>query len=173
MRMEKAKAKEELRNLAAFVNMLEKSGIYKFNPDKFISRLRMQKYVYLAKLFGCDLGYEYNLYLRGPYSPGLAEDYYQLRKCEYMSILPPESFPNFDKFAKLVKGKNHEWLEIASTILFMWESNINWQERYSEKPCIDLKTFVINRTSDIKSHVGKCFIEGVFEELKKAGLLKN
>lgn len=32
---------EKLRNLTAFVNILEKSGIHKFNPDYFISRLRM------------------------------------------------------------------------------------------------------------------------------------
>ncbi|GEM_PF-3158616 len=42
---------EKFRKLAAFVNILENSGIHKFNPDDFISRLRMQKYVYLASLF--------------------------------------------------------------------------------------------------------------------------
>jgi uncharacterized protein YwgA len=153
--------KEKLRNLTAFVNTLEKSGIHKFNLDDFISRLRLQKYVYLARFFGFDLGYVYNLYLRGPYSPGLAEDYYRLKeKGERADLLIPAI--NFDKFAKLVRGKDHRWLEIASTIHFIWESNRNWRERYSE-PCKDLKTFVINRTSDIKSHVGKRFIEGVFE----------
>jgi Uncharacterized conserved protein len=166
------KTKEEkLRNLVAFVNMLERSGIHKFNPDNFISRLRLQKYVYLARFFGFDLGYVYNLYLRGPYSPDLAEDYYRLKeRSKWEDLLIP--IINFDKFAKLVRGKDHRWLEIATTIHFVWESNRNWRERY-RKPFKDLKTFVINRTSDIKSHVGKRFIEGVFVELEKAGLLEN
>lgn len=166
------KSKEEkLRNLAAFVNILEKSAIHKFNPDDFISRLRLQKYVYLARFFGFDLDYKYNLYLRGPYSPDLAEGYYQL---EDRSEWADSSIPaiKFDKFAKLVRGKDHRWLEIASTIHFIWESNRNWRERYTE-PCKDLKTFAINRTSDIKSHVGKRFIESVFKELENASLLKN
>jgi uncharacterized protein YwgA len=162
---------EKLRNLAAFVNILENSGIHKFNPDDFISRLRMQKYVYLSSFLGFDLGYEYNLYLRGPYSPALAEDYYRLKEGSKWAKLPIPVV-NFDKFAKLVRGKDHRWLEIASTILFIWESNRNWRERYKE-PCKDLKTFVINRTSDMKSHVGKRFIEGVFGELEKAGLVRN
>ncbi|RZN34949.1 MAG: hypothetical protein EFT35_08865 [Methanophagales archaeon ANME-1-THS] len=165
------KTKEEkIGNLAAFVNILERSGIHKFNPEDFISRLRMQKYVYLARFFGFDLGYEYNLYLRGPYSPALAEDYYRLKeKSERVDL---SFFGNFDKFAKLVRGKDHRWLEIASTIHFIWENNRNCRERYRE-PCKDLKAFVINRTSDMKSHVGRPFIEGVFEELEKAALLKN
>ncbi len=166
------KTKEEkLRNLAAFVNILEKSAIHKFNPDDFISRLRLQKYVYLARFFGFDLSYKYNLYLRGPYSPGLAEDYYRLKE---RSEWADSSIPviNFDKFAKLVRGKDHRWLEIASTINFIWETNRSLRERYGWSR-EELKTFAIKRTGDVKSHVGKRFIEGVFEELEKASLLKN
>lgn len=166
-------AKEErFRKLIAFVNTLEKEGVHKFDPDNFISRLSMQKYVYFARLFGFDLEYEYNLYLWGPYSPALAEDYYQLKKRSKRTDLPiPKG--DFNKFAELIRGKDHTWLEIASTIHFIWENNRDWRERYRVKPRKDLKTFVIDRTSDIKSHVGKHFIEGVFEELEKADLLKN
>ena len=162
---------EKLGNLATFVKALESGDIHKFSPNNFISRLRLQKYVYLARSFGFDFDYNYNLYLRGPYSPDLAEDYFQLeeKRVELDLSIPADKF---DRFATLVKGKDHRWLEIASTILFIWKSNTNWRERYAE-PLSDLKTFVIDRTSNIKSHAGKPFIKDVFEELEKAGLLEN
>lgn len=37
-----------------------------------------QKAVYLCQIMGLDLGYRYGWYLMGPYSPGLAKDYYAL-----------------------------------------------------------------------------------------------
>lgn len=37
-----------------------------------------QKAIYLAQVFGVDLGYRYGWYLMGPYSPSLASDYYAL-----------------------------------------------------------------------------------------------
>lgn len=156
--------REKMRKLPAFIRMLGNRNIHKFNPDDFISRLRLQKYVYLAKFFDIDLGYKYNLYLRGPYSPTLAEDYYNLTEMDKVV----GAISNFDKFADLVSGKDHKWLEIASTILFVWENNMRkaWSGRD------DLMAFVINRTSDIKSHAGRPFVERVFRELEKAGLLK-
>jgi len=41
-------------------------------------RLRLQKAVYLTQALGLNLGYHYSWYLRGPYSPSLTQDYYQL-----------------------------------------------------------------------------------------------
>ena len=42
----------------------------------FEDRLRLQKYVYIMERLGLDLGYSFSGYLRGPYSPDLADDYY-------------------------------------------------------------------------------------------------
>lgn len=162
---------ERIKKVAAFANALEKSNIHKFDLDNFISRLRMQKYVYLAGFFGLNFGYVYNLYLRGPYSSDLAEDYYRLKELgevENLSIFGD----NFEIFAKLVKGKDHIWLEIASTIKFIWERNRRLRLRYKWSR-EELANFAIKRTTDIKSHVGKSFIKDVYEELEKAGLLTN
>lgn len=41
-------------------------------------RMRIQKAIYLSQIFGVDFGYRYNWYLKGPYSPALAADYYEL-----------------------------------------------------------------------------------------------
>lgn len=42
----------------------------------FSSRLILQKAVYLLEEAGIRLGYSFNWYLRGPYSPGLTRDLY-------------------------------------------------------------------------------------------------
>lgn len=44
----------------------------------FDSRLILQKSVYLLEEAGIRLGYSFNWYLRGPYSPGLTRDLYDL-----------------------------------------------------------------------------------------------
>lgn len=42
--------------------------------DDFDDRLILQKAIYLAQAAGVNLGYHYGWYLRGPYSPAVAED---------------------------------------------------------------------------------------------------
>jgi len=42
--------------------------------DDFASRLKLQKTIYLAQAAGVQLGYQFQWYLRGPYSPGLTRD---------------------------------------------------------------------------------------------------
>ncbi len=45
----------------------------------FAKRLAVQKKIYLAQLFGMDLGYRFGWYLRGPYCPELTADAFTLR----------------------------------------------------------------------------------------------
>ena len=45
-----------------------------FKIDTFMDRLIMQKAVYLAQAAGVNLGYFYQWYLHGPYSPSLTRD---------------------------------------------------------------------------------------------------
>lgn len=56
---------------------LDKLGI---DPeiDTFDKRKKIQKAVYLGQLSDVDLSYRFGWYLKGPYSPSLAEDYYHL-----------------------------------------------------------------------------------------------
>jgi hypothetical protein len=48
--------------------------------DQFEGRKKFQKLIYLLQQppFGKDLGYRYNLYIHGPYSPDLAADGYAI-----------------------------------------------------------------------------------------------
>src|SRR5665809_9339 len=89
------------------------------SEEGLINRIKTQKFVYLAqKCFGIESGYDYNIYRYGPYSPALAEDYFNL-DVKMMRSLLDYSLPNFDanKFLRIVNDKNEEWLEVATTLL--------------------------------------------------------
>ncbi|MBI5253635.1 MAG: hypothetical protein HY930_04465 [Euryarchaeota archaeon] len=103
-----------MKKLVGFIKALERRDIINFKADLFNHRLKLQKYIYLARKYGLDLGYNYNLYIRGPYSPGLADDYYKLSR-EYIDA------PLNDNFVSLIKGKSERWLELASTIVMVKE----------------------------------------------------
>jgi len=49
-----------------------------FNIDAFDYRLILQKAVYLAQAIGVNLGYYYQWYIHGPYSPTLTQDEYAI-----------------------------------------------------------------------------------------------
>ncbi len=50
-----------------------------FAPDAcdFQDRIRVQKMVYLLQLKGLETGFDYNLYVRGPYSPALTKELFE------------------------------------------------------------------------------------------------
>ncbi|MCK4796741.1 MAG: hypothetical protein KAT05_05125 [Spirochaetes bacterium] len=48
------------------------------NMDGFSNRLKYQKIIYLLQASGLSLGYGFNWYVRGPYSPILTNDLYEI-----------------------------------------------------------------------------------------------
>lgn len=62
--------------------VLSRIGISDFKAikDDIDLRKRIQKSIYILQLdtFDFNLGYQYNLYLAGPYSPQLSNDYYDI-----------------------------------------------------------------------------------------------
>ncbi|RLI89817.1 MAG: hypothetical protein DRO98_00275 [Archaeoglobales archaeon] len=115
---------KRLSKLAKFVNLLREAKIHKFNINSFESRVRLQKYVYIAKeIFGMKFDYPFNLYLRGPYSSALADDYYKLP--EFQGDLSKVRYDKnkFEKFKEFVKGKTPAELEVIATAHFVWERN--------------------------------------------------
>ncbi len=52
-------------------------------------RKRIQKAVYLGQRAGANLGYRFGWYVRGPYSPPLADAYYALANALAMGDEPP------------------------------------------------------------------------------------
>ena len=92
-----------------------------FNMESFDNRLRLQKIIYLLQAYGINLGYEYRLYLYGPYCTHLTKtafmvDSFTKAKEVYLEDESLEKI--FKEFLKRVEShkKDSNWLEIASTI---------------------------------------------------------
>ena len=64
--------------LIRFLKSLKDEDIIDFDKDSFVHRLKLQKYVFIAQKLGFRTDYNYSLYIHGPYSTSLADDYYSI-----------------------------------------------------------------------------------------------
>lgn len=106
-------------NTVLFVSsVLKKLGCGKLEslPD----RIKNQKVQYFAQLFNVTPSYDYNLYIRGPYSPDLTKDIYSLvdEKIEVpdYDFSSEEIKNNFVKLEQFIKGKTVRELELIATL---------------------------------------------------------
>jgi len=172
---------DRLKKLASFIEALERRGVYKFKISVFYNRLRLQKYVFIAKYFGVvDFGYPYNMYLHGPYSPALADDYYELANAgkdwkmyvddKYLEEI--EKKKEFEEFVKFVENRDGKWLEVAATILGFWESVMKYV-RLGVIKKEELEEKVKKLTKNRKPFATSRMIDEVFEDLKLYKLLNT
>ena len=156
-----------MNNLALFIHKLEDNGLLTFDvigdsDEHFNNRLRIQKYVYLAKYFGLNLGYNFDMYLHGPYSSNLTSSYYSIARSNNINLQSIEG--NLDgnfrenEFFNYVGNKDKEWLEIASTLLEL-------SNHYSDKECL------INKTVNAKPHISREKINNITRELEESNFL--
>jgi len=84
--------------------------------SSFVSRLKIQKAVFLLKHLGVEAfnSYNFQLYLRGPYSPNLASDYYNLQG---IKAIPLDLDRQKTELLKWFTSHDVEWLEVASSII--------------------------------------------------------
>lgn len=67
--------------------LIDLDNLLRNNEIGCINRLKLQKYVYLAQTYlDNEFGYEYNMYNNGPYSPELANHYYEKINVNTMSV---------------------------------------------------------------------------------------
>lgn len=100
-----------------------------FDMNEFSNRLKIQKITYLLKSKGLNLGYDFGLYMYGPYCINLTNDAYQMVELidfnEANKLVPsePDKRKLFLEFVnKLKEDSRHEdleWLEIASSYVFL------------------------------------------------------
>jgi len=153
----------KLSRLARFVRLLERKIGYRFNiNEEFEDRLKLQKYVFLARFFGYDMGYDFSLYYYGPYSPSLADDYFELADWVVKPDVEDVSWERENDFLELVRGKNSRWLELAATIMSVYEGN-RGKVTMSE---------LIGIVKLLKKWAEETEIKGIVEELIRAGLIK-
>ena len=69
----------------------------KISKDSFDERLICQKKIYLLQSLGTNLGYTYNWYVRGPYSPALTTYIYA-----NLDVLTSSDFSDY-KLAKIAE----------------------------------------------------------------------
>jgi uncharacterized protein YwgA len=159
-----------MNQLASFIRELENRGLLEFdvlNDDEssFANRFMIQKYVYLARYFDFDLGYNFGMYLHGPYSRHLADDYYNLAEIraydetKYLDLASEDLNGILSEtFFEFVGGKDPGWLEAATTLL-------------SLKPHFNDRKLLVERTANMKSHIPEHRIESILRTLEEENLV--
>ena len=151
-------------NLEGFIGFLEDQGLVELdivgNGDRqFVNRLKLQKYVFLAKNLGMSFHYQYTMYLYGPYSKDLAADYYALARRSGLDGRCSAVPAGFRKDVFLTSIRNDpKWLEIAATIVDKNES-------------IKGRTDLLNKVCLTKCGFPEEFINGVLNDLEARGLV--
>ncbi|MDD2836967.1 MAG: hypothetical protein PHY05_12570 [Methanothrix sp.] len=162
-------AKARLVELKAFLKFLNDACGFNFHIHNFNDRIALQKYVFIAKQLGWDSNYSYSIYVRGPYSSDLANDYYALQKIEIGDIDYKSALSSFDRerFFQIVAGKGVAWLEVAATILSIYISN------KTKMKTEEARLFALERTKELKRGYSPLFIDGVGSALQKTELING
>ena len=128
--------------------------------NDFDFRLKVQKFVYIAKYFGWKHSYKYSLYIRGPYSSTLADEYYNEDILKY-SPLEIDGF-DLNSFNEFVNGKTIHYLESASTILYYMgiEENFNRND-------------AIEKLQIIKPHIDSEIVCKAYNDITRLNFFKN
>jgi uncharacterized protein YwgA len=149
--------------LKKFIYLLKNEIGFDFNINEFDDRIKLQKYVFISKYFGYDHDYNFNIYLRGPYSSDLAEDYYNISDNKNNEEIIPDLDIDTKSFKKLVDDKQIEWLESATTMLSIYSTYYSKDE--VEKDKVEGER-LIRDTQTIKEKINGNVIKHVFNDLK-------
>lgn len=137
-----------------------------FGVASFKERLILQKTVYLLQASGIFLGYSFNWYLHGPYSPTLAREGFDLSAVYDDLKAYKFSDPNhelaFRQFRELLGPHKDEadWLEAAASIHFL-------RNAVPHEP----KGKTIKRVMAKGAHLDRELCEEVWTTLIHAGLI--
>ena len=106
------------------------------SKDCFDDRLICQKKIYLLQALGTDLGYTYNWYVRGPYSPSLTNYVYNnldvLENNDFSNYrLSSKAQANVDKVNRLIDDIRQDfyeasWYEILASLLYINNNRESW-----------------------------------------------
>lgn len=157
----------KLQNFIEFLHQNKMITIHDLLRDDeigLVNRLKLQKYVYLAQTsLKNNFGYEYNIYNNGPYSPELANYYYEKMDLQATSLDLNKTEWTFDndfsqRFLELFKDKDVNWLDVATTLI----DSTNYCENEQES---------LDQVYAIKSKYSSSFIDRTLDELKEKSLV--
>ena len=139
-----------------------------FDISNFDGRLILQKTVYVLKAFKINLGYEYNWYLHGTYSPELARAGYQVS--EIIDKIPDIAVKfqdenvqtNYDNFKGFIADKkdNPDLLEISSSICYLFREDFKKDE-------------ILELVENKKARFKKDDCVKIWNELQECEVVKN
>jgi hypothetical protein len=162
-------AQENSRKVA-LGGLLHRIGSFdpKSYETSFNSRLVLQKTVYLMEQFGLNIGYSFSWYLRGPYSPNLTRDTYELLK-SYSEVSPvkfvnPDKEKRFCEFLNFIRpiSDNHSYLERVAVVHFLCML-------YRTRPNMEIFAKVNNKLPSVTFRE----FQEIIELLRNYNLLEN
>lgn len=121
------------KNLIAAVS---KAIGHDLDVDAFDDRLTLQKGCYILNSWGYGPRYNFGLYVRGPYSSDLADDYYEIK-----DLIPDSTtIPNetIDKLAEIF-DKGLEYAEAYATVLLVKNNSPGAPSESIRKRAMELK----------------------------------
>jgi len=104
--------------------------------ETLVDRIMIQEKVYLLQQLGIDLGYQYNWYLKGPYSPTLTEYIYDNH--DLLNSIETGGISLNKKVIDKIEGVNSltidkpkgideaSWYELLASILYIYNENHMW-----------------------------------------------
>lgn len=114
--------------------IFQKMGIRK---ETFDNRLICQKKVYLLESLGTDLGYTFNWYVRGPYSPSLTNYLYNNLEVLLANDFSQYSLSeiaekNVERVNSLTKAKKQDmsvesWYELLASLVYIATNKQSWK----------------------------------------------
>lgn len=153
-------------HLIYFINLVKDSLSFSDGEDftnkirnDFNFRLKVQKFVYIAKYFGWNHSYKYSLYIRGPYSSALADEYYNDDILKY-SPLKINGF-DLNSFNGFVDGKSIHYLESAFTILYYMDCEENFT-----------RADAIEKLNLIKPHIDSEIVGNAYDDIIRLNFFK-
>jgi len=155
------------KDFKKIISALKYWNIYLKRPDKaYGSRFKIQKLAYLCKSMGIPLNYQFTLYLSGPYSTRLTQDYFSapqlVETLETDNVFDEKDIEILDKINEYVlihpinNTYESEFLEAVSTIRYL-------KNRYPDM--LDDEMFA--KTKEIKQYLKDSIIVIAINTVKK------
>jgi hypothetical protein len=150
---------DEYREEKILSKILDLLGFENIDMSDFDNRLKYQKLIFLVQNSGLSLGYGYNWYVRGPYSPSLAQDLFTLdNKSQIFKngrCLTLQNEQMIVKRIESIKGllggniENPVFLEVLASLVYLKKSSARSDCASLRERLLALKPR-LNQTSDIE-----------------------
>jgi len=112
-------SKKGVENLIAAV--AKAMGRKKLDIDSFDDRLMIQKGCFILNLRGVGPAYNFSMYIRGPYSRDLADDYFKVpkKRMSYETDVPEDDIAELSR----IMDKGAPFVEAYTTIVLVSKYN--------------------------------------------------